>query len=504
MSDVEEKTLIIKDSSFKKGFTSVPNVILTSSLSFGAKTIYSLLLMFAWQEKETFPGQARLAQAAGCTERTVRTYLNELKKEGLITWKQRGLTKTNVYYINSLDSFSDRKDSSGQDRKQSDKKNTSGSDRKSTSAHDRKHTSDKEYTDQKDTDQKDTVRVSNDSFHSSLDTRGPQKLNQKPEPGTDTQNINIEPPEATMKDGLTSAGVNNKKPPVEREFDLSQDVLSLEEGFSSKSSPVEMGINLNQGTLPIEPGVCYKSVPVEKEHGINQDGSITGTGVNIKKSPVEREPDLNQKTLSEAEALNNMPVEKEPTPNQEQLPIETGVNNKTSDEKGPDLNQETPLAEECVSTQITNADLITILGDSLREAWDGPPAKAYAIAGRMYYLYDYPAAEASINIFRSRVEEGSKLKNPVAYLMKVAREKKKEFESVNDEPQPEEDLDYFSVKYPEEHLKRVEDAKKVSAEHEQYLRDLSVFDDRSPPSVPGFSTPGEKIQLKEDINASSD
>ena len=96
MSDVEEKTLIIKDSSFKKGFTSVPNVILTSSLSFGAKTIYSLLLMFAWQEKETFPGQARLAQAAGCTERTVRTYLNELKKEGLITWKQRGLTKTNV------------------------------------------------------------------------------------------------------------------------------------------------------------------------------------------------------------------------------------------------------------------------------------------------------------------------------------------------------------------------------------------------------------------------
>ena len=57
MSDVEEKTLIIKDSSFKKGFTSVPNVILTSSLSFGAKTIYSLLLMFAWQEKKvSWPG----------------------------------------------------------------------------------------------------------------------------------------------------------------------------------------------------------------------------------------------------------------------------------------------------------------------------------------------------------------------------------------------------------------------------------------------------------------
>jgi biotin operon repressor len=89
MPDMREKTLIIKDTSLKRGFTSIPNIVLTSSLSFGAKTIYSLLLMFAWQEKETFPGQARLAQDAGCTERTVRTYLNELKKVGLITWKQR-------------------------------------------------------------------------------------------------------------------------------------------------------------------------------------------------------------------------------------------------------------------------------------------------------------------------------------------------------------------------------------------------------------------------------
>lgn len=479
MSDVEEKTLIIKDSSFKKGFTSVPNVILTSSLSFGAKTIYSLLLMFAWQEKETFPGQARLAQAAGCTERTVRTYLNELKKEGLITWKQRGLTKTNVYYINSLDSFSDRKDSSGQDRKQSDKKNTSGSDRKSTSAHDRKHTSDKEYTDQKNTDQKDTVRVSNDSFHSSLDTRGPQKLNQKPEPGTDTQNINIEPPEVTMKGDLTSAGFNKNKSPVDREPIIKQDVLSIDAGVYNNSSPAKKGTNFNENTLSTEPGVNNKRAAVEREPDKNQEMSITDAGVNNKKSPVEKELNLNQKTLPKEESLNIMPVKKE-----------------------PDLNQETLPAKESVNTlQITNADLITTLGDSLREAWDGPPAKAYAIAGRMYYLYDYPAAEASINIFRRRIEEGFKPKNPVAYLMKVAREKKKEFESQCEEPQLEEDLDYFSAKYPEEHLKRVEDAKKVCAEHEQYLRDF--LDNKSPPSVPGFSTPGEKLKLKEDVNAPS-
>ena len=47
-------------------------------------------------------------------------------------------------------------------------------------------------------------------------------------------------------------------------------------------------------------------------------------------------------------------------------------------------------------------------------------------------------------------------------------------------------------KIPRKHLKRVEEAKRVSAEHEQYLQDMRMFhNDRSPPSVPGFSTPFE-------------
>ena len=116
----------------------------------------------------------------------------------------------------------------------------------------------------------------------------------------------------------------------------------------------------------------------------------------------------------------------------------------------------------------------------------------------MYYLYDYPAAEAAINIFSRRVEQGFKPKNPVAYLMKVAREKKKEFESQCFESQCEEpqleELDYFSAKYPEEHKKRVMEAKKVSAEHEQYLRDFrDLLVNKSPPSIPGFTTPGESF-----------
>jgi len=207
-------------------------------------------------------------------------------------------------------------------------------------------------------------------------------------------------------------------------------------------------------------------MPVESESILEQGEIFTETGVNNKKSTAERELNINQDTLSIGTGgINNMPVEKE-----------------------PDLNQETSTVE--VTPQITNADLITALGDSLREAWDGPPAKAYAIAGRMYYLYDYPPAEAAINIFSRRVEQGFKPKNPVAYLMKVAREKKKEFESEYEVSQPEEELEYFSVQYPEEHKKRVAEAKRVSAEHERYLKDYRDFLINKAPPIPGFITPG--------------
>jgi len=460
----DEKTLILKDPTLKSGFTSVPNIVLTSDLSFGAKVIYALLLMFAWQDKETFPGQARLAQAAGCTERTVRTYLNELKEAGLITWKRRGLTQTNVYYINKLDSFLDRKYSSDQDWKHSDRKSVSYPDRKQISDQDEKQVSDKEYSDQEYSDQKDTVldRVTIDSLRSSIVTRGQQKSEQE----TDIQNFNIETSEITLESDLTSPGVFNKKIPVENVTVFKQETISS------------------------EPGINNKRAHVEREPELNQEALFTETGVNNKKSTVEKELNLTQDTLStRTDGINNqMPVESESILEQGEISIGTGGINNMPVEKEPDLNQETSTVE--VTPQITNADLITALGDSLREAWDGPPAKAYAIAGRMYYLYDYPAAEAAINIFSRRIEQGFKPKNPVAYLMKVAREKKKEFESEYEVSQPEEELEYFSVQYPEEHKKRVAEAKRVSAEHERYLKDYRDFLINKAPPIPGFITPG--------------
>jgi len=122
-----EKTLVILDPVLKKGFTSVPNIVLyAKNLSMPARCLYSILLSFAWSESECFPGQERLADVAGCTDRTIRKYLDELKEYGLISWVQRGLNQTNVYYINDLSKVEslkalgdkDRKGCSGQERKE--------------------------------------------------------------------------------------------------------------------------------------------------------------------------------------------------------------------------------------------------------------------------------------------------------------------------------------------------------------------------------------------------
>lgn len=145
-----QKTLVILDPILKKGFTSIPNKILFAyDLSMQAKCLYAILLAFAWQEEECFPGQDRLAKAAGCTDRTIRKYLDELKQYGLISWLQRGLNQTNIYYIHDLSQVErlqplgdkDRKERSGPDRK-----GFSGPDRKERSGQDRKELSDKEYS----------------------------------------------------------------------------------------------------------------------------------------------------------------------------------------------------------------------------------------------------------------------------------------------------------------------------------------------------------------------
>ncbi len=84
----------------RDGFTQVPNFILRDpSLTLGAKMTYAMFLSYAWNDDYCFPGQERLAKDIGVVERSVRTYLNELKACGLLEVKQRGLGKTNLYTL---------------------------------------------------------------------------------------------------------------------------------------------------------------------------------------------------------------------------------------------------------------------------------------------------------------------------------------------------------------------------------------------------------------------
>jgi hypothetical protein len=84
----------------RHGFTQVPNVVLISeTLSVGAKLAYAMLLKYAWDAAACFPGQLRLAQDMGSGERSVRRYLDELEQSGLLEVEQRGLGKTNYYRL---------------------------------------------------------------------------------------------------------------------------------------------------------------------------------------------------------------------------------------------------------------------------------------------------------------------------------------------------------------------------------------------------------------------
>jgi len=94
------KTLVFENKALNGGFTQIPNSILyDNSISQSARFLYTVLLSFAWTQDQVFPGQDRLVDILSCSKRSVRTYLIELKEKKLISWKQRGLNKTNIYTI---------------------------------------------------------------------------------------------------------------------------------------------------------------------------------------------------------------------------------------------------------------------------------------------------------------------------------------------------------------------------------------------------------------------
>ena len=76
---------------------------LTSSV--GAKLIYAMLLKYARELDECFPGQRKLADDLGSSERSVRSWLKELEAAGLVSIKQRGQGRPNLYTVHIKASF---------------------------------------------------------------------------------------------------------------------------------------------------------------------------------------------------------------------------------------------------------------------------------------------------------------------------------------------------------------------------------------------------------------
>ena len=112
IGEILDRNIILKgaDVLSAKGFTQVPNHVLVSNkLSPGAKLTYAMLLKYAWQNDFCFPGQERLAKDMGVTDRSVRTYLQELETQRFVNIKQRGLGKPNLYELNLSASATDRK-----------------------------------------------------------------------------------------------------------------------------------------------------------------------------------------------------------------------------------------------------------------------------------------------------------------------------------------------------------------------------------------------------------
>src|SRR5712691_9861563 len=71
---LKDRNIILKgaDAATAKGFTQVPNFLLKSNkLSAGDKMTFAMLLSYAWKNDFCFPGQERLAQDMGLSDRSV-------------------------------------------------------------------------------------------------------------------------------------------------------------------------------------------------------------------------------------------------------------------------------------------------------------------------------------------------------------------------------------------------------------------------------------------------
>lgn len=106
--EFKDRNLFLKgaDLATQRGWTGVPNFILENSdLSPGAKLTYAMLLKYARELDQCFPGQERLAKDMGNGRRTIVRHITELEKAGLVTVTRRGQGRPNLYTVHIKASF---------------------------------------------------------------------------------------------------------------------------------------------------------------------------------------------------------------------------------------------------------------------------------------------------------------------------------------------------------------------------------------------------------------
>jgi biotin operon repressor len=104
----KDRNLVLRgaDIATQRGWTGVPNFILESDqISVGAKLTYAMLLKYARELDECFPGQQRLANDLGTTRQSVNAYIKELRKAELVSVKRRGQGRPNLYTVHLKASF---------------------------------------------------------------------------------------------------------------------------------------------------------------------------------------------------------------------------------------------------------------------------------------------------------------------------------------------------------------------------------------------------------------
>jgi hypothetical protein len=104
----QERNLLVHgaDIATQRGWTGVPNFILESKeISVGAKLVYAMLLKYAREMDECFPGQERLARDMGTGKRSIVRYIAELERAGLLSVKRRGQGRPNLYTVHLKASF---------------------------------------------------------------------------------------------------------------------------------------------------------------------------------------------------------------------------------------------------------------------------------------------------------------------------------------------------------------------------------------------------------------